>query len=110
MGEGDFQVSEFSSYRVSEFLSFQVFKTKGGREGGRTNERPETDHVILGPTRNIKKIAPNGANRQTSRQLDMATLWLNRPRWADSVKITFNFLLSKRGLIGAFFWFMKGWG
>ena len=26
----------------------------GGKEGGLTNERPKTDHVILGPMRGIK--------------------------------------------------------
>ena len=38
-----------------------------------------TDHVISGPMRGLKKTASDGANRQTNRQTDMATLWLNRP-------------------------------
>ena len=40
----------FLSYRVTEFPSFQV-----SREGGRTNERPGTDHVISGPMRGLEK-------------------------------------------------------
>ena len=50
--------------------------------GGRTNEGPGTDHVITGPMRDLKKTAPNCADRQrdrepdkdTNKQTDMATL------------------------------------
>ena len=45
-GGGD---AEFPSYRVFQFLGFQVSK------GGRTNQRPGTDHVISGPMRGFKK-------------------------------------------------------
>ena len=34
-----------------------------------------------------KKTAPNGTDRQTNKQTNMATQWLNRPSGADSVKI-----------------------
>ena len=44
------------------------------REGGRTNERPITDHVISGPMRGLKKPEPNGANILTDRHTDMAIL------------------------------------
>ena len=40
-------------------------------EGGSTNERPGTDHVISGPMRGLKKTAPMA---QTETQTDMATL------------------------------------
>ena len=42
----------------------------GGDEGGRINERPGTDHVISGPMRDLKKTAPDGADKHT----DMVTL------------------------------------
>ena len=45
----------------------------GGREEGRTNERTGTDHVTRANER-PKKTAPNGADIQTDRQMDMATL------------------------------------
>ena len=32
--------------------------------GGRTNERPGTDHVTLGQMRGLKKTAPDGAEPQ----------------------------------------------
>ena len=63
-----FQVSELQSFQVSKFLSFQR------REGGRTNERLGTDHVISGPMRGLEKTAPNGPNRHPDRNTDMATL------------------------------------
>ena len=40
----------------------------GRGEGGRTNERPGTDHVFSGPMRGLRKTAPNGANRHPGRQ------------------------------------------
>ena len=45
----------------------------GGLEGrgGRTNERPGTDHVISGPKRGLGKTAPDGIEPQTD---GMATL------------------------------------
>ena len=43
-----------------------------------------TDQVISGPMRGFEeKNASNGAITQ----MDMATLWLNRPSGVDSVKI-----------------------
>ena len=50
-----------------------------------TNKRPGSGHVILGPMRGL--IAPNGADRQTDRHTDMATLRPTRPRGAELVKI-----------------------
>ena len=58
-----FQVSKFPSYRVSKFPSFQ------GREGGRTNERPGTDHVTSGPMRGLEKNCTRW-RRQTHIQTD----------------------------------------
>ena len=47
-----------------------------------------TDYVIAGPMRGLeKKNVFDGANRQTNKQTDIATLLLNRLSWADSVKI-----------------------
>ena len=40
--------------------------------GGRTNERPGTDHVTSGRRRGLEKNAPNGT--QKHRHLKMATL------------------------------------
>ena len=40
----------------------------GGVVGGRTNTWPGTDHVISGQIRGSEKTAPDGTNRQTSRQ------------------------------------------
>ena len=44
----------------------------------------ETDHVISGPMRGLKKIALEmdirQTNKQTNRQTNMSTLWLTRPR------------------------------
>ena len=54
--------------------------------GGGTNERSGTDHVTSGPMRGLEKTAPNGTNGNTDRHPDMATLNLNRPSGADSVK------------------------
>ena len=34
-------------------------------EGGRTNDRPGTDHVTSGPMRHLEKTAHDGADRQT---------------------------------------------
>ena len=49
--------------------------SRGGEEGGLTNERPQTDHVITGPMRGLKKnhmgrgqVTSNN-NRRTSRLL-----------------------------------------
>ena len=36
---------------------------KTGKGAGLTNERPGTDHVILGPMRGLKKTASDGADR-----------------------------------------------
>ena len=69
MGGGG--VSEFLSCQVTKFSSFQV--SKGGREGGRTNERPGTDHVISGPMRGLGKNCTDGADRQTDRHPDRRT-------------------------------------
>ena len=63
-----FRISKLPSYQVSKFPSFQV------REGGLTNERPGTDHVISGPMRGLEKTAPDGANTHTHTHPDMATL------------------------------------
>ena len=52
-----FQVSLFPNYRVSKFLSIQVSKWEGGREGG-PNRGLGTDHVISGPMRGQKKLHP----------------------------------------------------
>ena len=43
--------------------------------GGLTNERPQTDHVITGPMRGLKKIAWEG-----DKQTDFATTRPTRPR------------------------------
>ena len=59
-----FLVTELPSYRVSKFPSLQ------GREGGRTNERPGSDHLISGPMRGLGKNCPNGADRHTHSQTD----------------------------------------
>ena len=40
----------------------------GGGEGGGTNQRPGTDHVVLGPMRGLKQTAPDGANRYIALQ------------------------------------------
>ena len=76
-------VSGFLSFQVTKFPSFQ------GREKQweawnwscdlRANERPKNNF-----TRWRKQT-----DRQTSRQTDMTTLWLNRPSEADSVKNIF---------------------
>ena len=61
-----------------------------GREGGLTNERPVSGHVIWGPMRGLeKKLQPMAQTyRQTTdRQTDMATLWPTRPRRAELGKI-----------------------
>ena len=44
----------------------------GGRGGGRTNDRPGTDHVTWWPMRVLeeKKTAYNGAKQHTRRQTD----------------------------------------
>ena len=36
--------------------------------GGRTNERPGTDHVESGPMRGLEKTAPNVTDKQTDTQ------------------------------------------
>ena len=55
---------------------------QGGGEQGRTNERPGTDHVISGPMGGVEKTAPDGANTQTHRHLDMT----ESTQGADPVK------------------------
>ena len=45
----------------------------GGGSKKRTNEVPGTDQVISRPMRDLKKTAPDGANRQTDIHTDMAT-------------------------------------
>ena len=49
---------------------------KMGKGGGRTNERPKTDQVTLGPVKGLKKLNVIAHNhRQTGdRHADMATL------------------------------------
>ena len=59
--------------------------------GGRTNDRPGTDHVISGPMKGLEENFIRW-RRQKDRQtkdthMDMATLWLNPPSGVDSVKI-----------------------
>ena len=63
------------SFQVSKLPSFQV--TKFLRERGREGGTVRGVELIMGPIRaneRPKKSAPNGANRQTDRQTDMATL------------------------------------
>ena len=69
-----FRVSELPSFRVSEFPSYQVseFPSFQRREGGRTNERPGTDHVISGPMRGLGKNCTRWRT-QTDRQTDTRT-------------------------------------
>ena len=43
--------------------------------GGLTNERPQTDHVITGPMRGLKKIAWEG-DKQTQTHTDRQALRL----------------------------------
>ena len=42
-------------------------------KGGRTIERTGTDHVTSGPMGGLKKIAPDGADRQSDEQTDTRT-------------------------------------
>ena len=67
-----FHFSEFPSFRVTEFQSFRVskFPSFQGRGGGRTNERPGTNHVTSGPMRGFEKKLHLmvQTNRQTDRQ------------------------------------------
>ena len=49
-----------------------------------TNERPGTDHLILGPIRGLKKTASDDADTQTDGHCDSKT---ESDQWADSVKI-----------------------
>ena len=52
--------------------------------GGRTNERPVTDHVTSGPMRGLGKMHPMAqTNKQTSGHGDSMT---ELAQWADSVK------------------------
>ena len=77
-----FRVSKLPSYRVSESPSFQVskFPSFKRREGGRTNERPGTDHVTSGPMSGLGKNCTRWRKHTyTHTQMDMAILWLNRP-------------------------------
>ena len=71
---------------VSKIPNFQV----GGREGGGQMRGLGSDSVILGPIRGQKNLhlMPQ-TDKQTNRQLDMATLWLNPPSGANSVKQSF---------------------
>ena len=81
-------VSEFLSYRVTELPSFTVSLFPSFQVGGREGDGPMrglgTDHVISGPMRGAKKLHPMA--KQTNSQTDMATLRLNWPSGADSVK------------------------
>ena len=60
-------MTEFLSFRVTELPIFQVskFPSFQRREGGRTNDRPGTDHVISGPMRGLEKNCTDGADRHT---------------------------------------------
>ena len=60
-----------------------------GWTGEETNERPGTDHMTWGPMRGLEKTSPDGAQPRTHGRTDKATLWLNRPSGADSVKSCF---------------------
>ena len=53
--------------------------------GGRTNERPGTDHVTSGPMRGLKKTASNGANKQTSGHGDSLTESAQWGRFSENV-------------------------
>ena len=46
---------------------------EGGGEGGRTNEKPGTDHVTSGPIKGLEKTATDGTDTQTSRQTSRLT-------------------------------------
>ena len=48
-------------------------------EGGLTNDRPGTDHEILGPMRGLNKIALEG-DIHTDTRADIATTRKNQPR------------------------------
>ena len=61
-------------------------KSRGG-EWGRTYERPGNDHVILGSIRGLGKNSTRWP-KHTQTHKDMATLWLNLPSRADSVKMS----------------------
>ena len=52
------------------YILYKSYLGGGGGvpEGGRTNERPGTDHVISGPLRASKKTTLDGAVRQTNRR------------------------------------------
>ena len=59
--------------------------TGGGREGGRTNERPETDHVTSGPLRGLKHCTQwrNQTDRLPDGHGDSMT---ESAQWGHSVK------------------------
>ena len=83
--------SKFLSYQVSDFPSFRFFMFPSQRGKGRGPMRGlGTDHVISGPMRGLKKFTL--WRKQTNRQTDMATQWLNWPSVseANSVKIPIN--------------------
>ena len=63
-------ISFFQTLVWQNLERLRTTEKKGGREGGRTNERPGTDHVISGPMRVLEKTASHGADIQR----DMATL------------------------------------
>ena len=69
-GFPSFWISEFLSFRVSKLPNFRVskFPSFQRREGGRTNGRPGTDHVISGQMRGLKKRI--GWRKHTNRQTD----------------------------------------
>ena len=67
----------FRSLPFGDGLIMGCKKKMGGNNCGganETNEMPGIDHVTLGPMRGLEKNAPNGANRQTDKQTDMATI------------------------------------
>ena len=42
--------------------------------GGLTNEGPETDHVISGPMRGLRKTASDDANKHTNKHTNRQTV------------------------------------
>ena len=64
-----------------KLLVFRALRVGRVGQGGLTNERPRTDHVIWGQIRGLKKncMGRGQTNTQRDTYTDIATTWPNRP-------------------------------
>ena len=88
---------------TSLFLGLDAWMIWNQKQGWSTWGEPMRGLELImwskGQWEALKKTESNGADRQTNRQtdrhLDIATLWLNRPSGADSVKIWLTLKISR---------------